>query len=69
MKVFADIMKVDGTGALHFPVYEGFGNHDGGIKSALYETVSKKEIFNARILLPFQKIVFIILLTWVMYTW
>lgn len=41
-KVFADIMKVDGTGAVHYPVYEGFGNHDGGINGIVRNGIKKR---------------------------
>ncbi|HVU54994.1 MAG TPA: metallophosphoesterase [Puia sp.] len=29
---YSSIMKPDGRGSLHYPVYDGFGNHDGPIE-------------------------------------
>lgn len=39
---FADLMKADGTGSLRYPVYEGFGNHDGGINGFVRNGIKKR---------------------------
>ncbi len=41
-QLFAETMKVDGTGALRYPVYEGFGNHDGPVNGFVRNGIKQR---------------------------
>jgi cytolysin (calcineurin-like family phosphatase) len=41
-QLFAETMKVDGTGALRYPVYEGFGNHDGPVDGIVRNGIKQR---------------------------